>query len=164
LEVLADIERRWKATMPANYHGFATIAGFRSRVALARGDLETAIAESDKAFALVRASPTGARSMPGTLMSRAEIRLRMGRYDDAHRDASQAITLYQEVSGPDAPSARVGKATLVLGEILSAQGKMEEARVAFATAQKHLRPTVGEDHPHTRDATRRLNEPQRAVH
>ena len=52
----------------------------------------------------------------------------------------------------------MGLARLVLARALSAQGKSNEARVAFAAALEHLRPTLGEDHPYTRDADRRLKE------
>jgi hypothetical protein len=41
---------------------------------------------------------------------------------------------------------------MALGRALRAQGKPEEARVAFASAIEHLQPSLGPDHPDTKKA------------
>jgi hypothetical protein len=50
----------------------------------------------------------------------------------------------------DQASSRLGRAYLLLGQALAAQGHAAEAAAAFNTAAAHLTPTVGADHPHTR--------------
>jgi tetratricopeptide (TPR) repeat protein len=46
-------------------------------------------------------------------------------------------------------SSRLGRAYLLLGQAIAAQGHASEAKAAFDTAVAHLTPTVGADHPHT---------------
>jgi hypothetical protein len=52
----------------------------------------------------------------------------------------------------------VGRAHLALGRALQAQGKLDDAGPAFAAALEHLRLSLGEDHPETREARRRMVE------
>ena len=86
------------------------------------------------------------------LLRRAEIHLRARRYEDARADASRALTLNLEATGPGAPSSLSGRAHLTIARAWQAEGKLVEARAAYASALEHLRAALGEDHPETREA------------
>ncbi|HET8622166.1 MAG TPA: hypothetical protein VFM14_01255, partial [Gemmatimonadales bacterium] len=73
---------------------------------------------------------------------------------DAQRDARAALDAARALVAGDAPSSVVGSASLSLGHALRGQGAVDQARAAFATAAEQLRPTLGADHPRTREAER----------
>jgi hypothetical protein len=60
--------------------------------------------------------------------------------------------MMQEGAEPGAFSSELGRAHLALGRALHAQGKLTEAQAAFSSALEHLVPSLGSDHPHTRQA------------
>ena len=76
----------------------------------------------------------------------------MGRLDAAQADAQKTLVLFQKSAGPGSVSSDIGLAYLTLGQVHAAQGKPEEARAAFGAALEHLEPTLGADHPKTREA------------
>jgi hypothetical protein len=49
-------------------------------------------------------------------------------------------------------SSNAGRAYLVLGRALQAQGKLDQAHAAFRSAAEHLQSTLGPDHLETRSA------------
>ena len=53
------------------------------------------------------------------------------------------------------PVALITGGSAGLGRALAAQGRHDEARMAFASAVAHLEPTLGREHPETVDARRR---------
>ncbi len=151
-EVLAELEPRWKRMMPAGHIAFSALASYGSMLAMARGDGRQAVAQADRALALTERNPQGLDYLPNYLMRRADVYLKVGRFDDARADAERALAMEQKATVPEAFSSRIGRAYLMSGRALHAQGKLEEARVALASALKNLQPSLGADHPKTREA------------
>jgi tetratricopeptide (TPR) repeat protein len=89
---------------------------------------------------------------PVVLLRRADIERAMGRLPEAERDVEQSLELLKRRSEPDVPNSTIGAAYLTLGEILQAQGRAEEAERALTSALQQLEPSLGANHPSTRQA------------
>jgi len=153
-EMLAELEPRIKRMFAPGHMFFATFASHQSLLLQARGDLHGALPAADRAVALAEATPQGLDYLPSYLLRRSDIELQIRRLEDARSDAGRALRMEQEAGEPGAFSCALGRAYLALGRALHAQGTVDEARVAFASALEHLQPTLGADHPETRDARR----------
>jgi tetratricopeptide (TPR) repeat protein len=86
------------------------------------------------------------------LPRRAAVYLALRRYGEAHDDAVRAISLSRESAGKEVLSSWNGRAYLAMARALEAQGKLAEARAAYASAVENLRPSLGQEHPETREA------------
>jgi hypothetical protein len=62
------------------------------------------------------------------------------------------VDLLRKGAPPDSRSSSLGGACLALGRALDAQGRHEEAKVAFQSALENLEITLGPDHPESRAA------------
>jgi tetratricopeptide (TPR) repeat protein len=151
-ETLAEFEAKTKQLLPPEHVAFATIASQKGMLALARGDAQTALAEANRSIAIAEGKK-GAR-LPFLLLRRASIHLSGGRHDAAKIDAGRALALNQETLGPAVHSSWNGLAHLTIARALTAEGKSDEARKAYASALEHLRPSLGEEHPDTLEAAR----------
>jgi serine/threonine-protein kinase len=151
-EMLDLLAPRLRRTLPPDHIFFASLASQRSLLLEARGEYEAAKTAADRALALAEKNPQGLDSLPTFLLRRAPIALRLGRAQEAHADAVRALRMLQEAVEPGTLSSAIGRAYLTLGRALHAQGKIDEARAASATAEEHLQPSVGTDHPDTRQA------------
>ena len=140
--------------LPAGNIAFAIARMERALLARARGDLTAALTAADQAVGMAEASKQRVDYLQRLLLRRSGIELEMGRVDGARSDAVRALTMAQEAAGPGTFSSAVGRAHLALARSLLAQGKSGEARAAFASAHEQLEPTLGADHPETRDAHR----------
>jgi tetratricopeptide (TPR) repeat protein len=139
---------------------FAQLAMEQGQQARARGDLRAAAAFHDRAVAIAEASTQSLQYVPSNLVRRAELRLALRQADAARADLERAIEMEHRRLGDDRvaaatvradqASSRLGRAYLLLGQALAAQGHAPEAAAAFDTAAAHLTATVGADHPHTR--------------
>jgi len=154
--MLAEVEPRLKRTLPEGHFAFAVLGFEKARNAAARGDTASALRFVNQAVAIdeaaVKAGREGSYYLPTLLVGRAEIELQAGLADSAVVDASGAISLVRKTLQPGTFSCVQGRAFLALGRALHAQSKPEEARVAFRSAVENLQPTVGTDHPDTRNA------------
>ncbi|HAV62765.1 MAG TPA: serine/threonine protein kinase [Verrucomicrobiales bacterium] len=151
-QTLAELELRWNRQLPPGHIAFAAMASHQAQLALARGDLPAALAAADRAVSLATTNQVSHEALPAMLIPRANIRLRAGDFGGALADADGAIAMEQEAAGPGAWSRWVGRAQLIRGRLYIAQDQTEPARLAFAAALAHLRPTVGAEHPETREA------------
>ena len=89
-EMLAQFEAKTKELLPADHVAVAVVAAHKAMLALARGEEETALAEANRAVAMVETKYPSRR--PFMLLRRAEVHLRAGRYDSARADAERALT------------------------------------------------------------------------
>ena len=112
------------------------IALSQGRLAAARTDLDSAIANSSDMFILIPA-----------LLPRVELNLLEGRSAAAEADARRLLTLTQATQGGIRYSNRTGLAWLALGRALSNEGNVRESAEAFRAAVEHLSNTVDADHP-----------------
>lgn len=151
---LAELEARVTQNLPAGHIAFAALAAEQALLAAARGDIQTAIAASDRSLAITEASGQRSAYLSRFLLDRANIELQMHRPDEARTHAAQVLALRQAAAGPGAISSDIGNANLTLGRALLGQGKLAEARAALSSAIEHLTPTVGADHPDTRLAAK----------
>ena len=161
--MLAEVEPRLNRTLPPGHFAFAVLEFEKARNAAARGDLDTALKFVNRAVeideAAIKAGKEGNYYLPSLLSGRSDIELRAGLVDAAAADASRAVNLVQQKLQPGAFSCIQGRAFLALGRALRAQSKSDEARVAFRSAVENLLPTIGPDHPDTRNA-RQMSESQ----
>jgi tetratricopeptide (TPR) repeat protein len=128
-------------------------------LAAARGDLPSALRLANEALSTVEAwfktHGSDDRYLAILLTRRADVELRSGRVDDAVADAERAARLSRNDLPPGAFLSTAGRADLMLGRALQAQGRREEARAALRAAVEHLESSLGADHPDTeRPATR----------
>jgi serine/threonine-protein kinase len=153
-KALAELAPRWKRMMPPGHIGFAGLSLYEAMLASARGDHRTAVAKADRGIALAEVNSQGLDYLPIFLIRRADINLKAGRFEEARADADRAIAMEQKAVAPGSSSSTIGRAYLMLGHALRAHGKLEAARVAGASALENLEPSLGADHPKTRDARR----------
>jgi serine/threonine protein kinase/tetratricopeptide (TPR) repeat protein len=156
-EALAEFESRWKKLFPPGEIGFAAIASQYALLSLARGDPRSALTKADECIALCEATPEGRDRLMIYLTRRAEIRMQLKQFEEARADSARALTLAQKVAGPDVLTCTIGRAYLALGRALAAQGKVEEARTAYASALKHLASSLGKEHAETLEAAKGVN-------
>jgi tetratricopeptide (TPR) repeat protein len=140
--------------MPPGHIGFAGLSLYEAMLASGRGDHRTAVAKADRGIALAEVNSQGLDYLPIFLIRRADINLKAGRFEEARADADRAIAMEQKAVAPGSFSSTIGRAYLMLGHALRAHGKLEAARVAGASALENLEPSLGADHPKTRDARR----------
>jgi eukaryotic-like serine/threonine-protein kinase len=153
--MLAEVEPFLVRDLPPNHYAFAGLANVKAEVQRRNGDLQGALTLADQAVAVTEAAikggGEGAFYLPSVLIYRSSVALEAGHYDRAQSDAERAVDKLQQAS-PDAPSSRTGKAYLLLGRALQAQNKTTQAQRAFGDALKHLKATLGPEHPETRSA------------
>jgi len=153
-EVIAKLESNWQRTLPPGHSAFASLASQKSLLTFARGDARGALEEADRAIALAEAIPEGRDRLMIFLLRRTKMRMQLEQFEEARADAARAVALSEEVIGPELRSCWSGRVHLALGRALKAQGKLDEARAAYASALKHLESSLGKDNPETVEAAR----------
>jgi tetratricopeptide (TPR) repeat protein len=124
--MLAEVEPALRRNLPPGHYAFASLISEHALIALARGDLATALQLSQQALTIVEVSAHAAA------------------------DGARAVTLLQAAAQPGTFSLDLGRTCLTLARALEAQHKRDEARLAYRSAFDHLNGAVGSDHPHTR--------------
>lgn len=154
--LLSGLEPRLRSKLPLEHYAFASLASNRSQLALATGDLPTAIQLADKAVKLdedsIRNIGQSAALLPILLVRRSNLELAARREDLASGDATRALGLLQAEMQSGIHSSNVGRAYLAQARALKAQGRLKEAQTASSSAYEHLLDTLGPDHPETRSA------------
>jgi serine/threonine-protein kinase len=157
--MLAEVEPRFTRMVPAGHVAFGLVHLERALIAQARGDSAAAVPEMDLALALVEGSSQRAFYQSLLRRRRSELAMGTGRADGAAEDARTALGMEQAALSPGTFSSNLGHCYLALGRALQAQGKLEEARAAFASAATNLEPTLGASHPATRSARQLASSP-----
>lgn len=154
--LLAEVEPQLRHKLPPGHFAFASLASDKELLALAQGNLSTALQLANQAVAIdessIKAGGQGAAYLPSLLVRRSVVELETGSRDEAAADATKAIELLKAKMQPGALSSSLGRAYLALGRALQAKGKTEEAHSAFLAAAENLEDTVGGDHRDTRQA------------
>ena len=150
--LLTEVEQRVRKMLPPGHAAFGSLRFERALIAQARGDLRAAKAGADEAVAVAEASTERAFYLPRLLLRRAEMEAQMQLWAEARADAATALALWQQTVERGTFSSSIGRCHLVLGKALRAEGRLVEARADFSSALQNLEPTMGADHPHTRDA------------
>jgi serine/threonine-protein kinase len=154
--LLSDLEPRLRRKFPPAHYAFASLVSDRSQLALATGDLPTAMQLADKAVKLdeesIRNIGECAALLPILLVRRSNLELEARREDLASGDATRALGLLQAELQSGVHSSNVGRALLAQARALKAQGRLKESQTASRTAYEHLLDTLGPDHPETRSA------------
>ncbi|HKS38007.1 MAG TPA: serine/threonine-protein kinase [Verrucomicrobiae bacterium] len=149
-QMLGEFEAKTRQLLPPGHIAFAIVASQKAQLALARGDAHAAVDEANRALAMAEAKPETRLSF--LFLRRAAAHMGALRYDAARADAARSLALNQEATGSEMLSSWSGLAYLTMGRALNAQGKPKEARLAYASALEHLGPTLGPDHPESREA------------
>jgi tetratricopeptide (TPR) repeat protein len=157
--MVSEAAARLERSLPAGHSAFAGVLRQRALNAQAAGDLAAALSFANQAIAIVEASVKvhGVHKLPTFLICRSAIALQLGRVDDAQADAARAISVLRDGGQSETPSVNVGRAYLMLGRALQAQGKHADARAAFRSAAENLRNALGSDHADTRSAEEQAN-------
>jgi len=154
--MLAEVKPRLQKALPAGHIAFAVLAYEESNLACAHRDFPAALQSINQALAItdgsIAASRGGEDFRPLLLITRAEIKHKLGRVDDAARDADMGVNELQRLVEAGSYSSDLGHAYYTFGLTLLAQGKSPQARVAFRSAVENLQNTLGADHPETRSA------------
>jgi eukaryotic-like serine/threonine-protein kinase len=155
-KMLSEVEPRLRRSLPSGHIAFASLAFERSLNAQAAGNLRTALDLSNQAVAIAEASvksgKEGGERLPAALVRRSDVKLQLGRADEAAIDANRALSMLQSEVRSGTVSSTIGRVYLTLGRALQAQGKRGEARSALQSAAQHLQNALGPDHPDTRAA------------
>ncbi len=149
---LEELEPVMRRILPAGNVAFAMAQMERAMLDQARGNLSASLAAAHRAIALAEASKQRADYLQRLLLRRSGIELEAGRLEEAWSDAARALRWAQEAAEPGAFSSAIGRAHLALARTFLAQGAVREARAAFVSAHEQLEPTLGPDHPDTREA------------
>ncbi len=154
--LLSELEPRLRSKLPSEHYAFASLASDRSQLALATGDLPTAMQLANKAVKLdeesIRNIGQCAALLPTLLVRRSNLELAAKREDLASGDATRALGLLHAELQSGIHSSNVGRAFLAQARVLKAQGRLNEAQTASRTAYDHLLDTLGPDHLETRSA------------
>jgi serine/threonine-protein kinase len=146
--VLDEFERQAPALVPAGHNAFAVLEELRGRIAAATGEVEQARVRFDRALALLDPLRPDLRPYRWrTVSERATLALREGRTREAVADAERAMALAREIAAGTTPAYTLGRAHLLLGQALDADGRTDEARTALTQAVHHLEGSVGTAHP-----------------
>jgi serine/threonine-protein kinase len=154
--LLAEVEPRLQASLPAAHYAFASLSDRRARVSLEEHNLDAATRQSDRSIAMIEAAiksgGEGAFLFPVLLTDRSDINRAANRLDAAAQDAGHAIQLLQATVEPGSYSRKMGLARLALARALDAQHKSAEARTQAQQAADQLEKSLGADHPDSRAA------------
>jgi hypothetical protein len=155
---LDELEALIRSGLPAGHYGFGSLASARSLLAQSQGEVEPALALANEAVRLVEAAvkggAQGAHLLPVLLIRRSAIELDNHRPEPAASDARRALALLEVPGASGEFSVNTGRAHLVLGRALAAQGQMDQAQTAARSAAEHLERALVPDHPEARDARR----------
>jgi eukaryotic-like serine/threonine-protein kinase len=150
--MLSEVEPRLLKSLPPGHYAFASLTSEWSLNALERGDLQTALQLANHAVAMFEAAMkagAGSTGLPVLLLRRSRIELKSSQIGPAVDDAARALSLWKAASQPGTLSSTLGRAYLVLGQALLAQGKRDEAHSALQSAVEHLQSSLGPDHSDT---------------
>ena len=149
---ISELEPRLHRMLPRGHAAFASLASEQALLAQARRDFPAAGAAADEAVAIAEASGQRVDYLPRMLLRRSSLELEMRLVQEARADAARALGIWQDSAEQGTFSCWQGRAYLALGSALQAQGQLGQARAAFASALEHLQPSLGADHPQTREA------------
>jgi non-specific serine/threonine protein kinase/serine/threonine-protein kinase len=141
---------------PPDHSVFASEASLRSLTAQAGGEWRQALQFADQAvnlteeFVKTRRGPK--EFLPLVLYRRSTIRLKLEDAVGAAADAQRSYDLFRVDLAANSYSSNVGRASLALAHAKQAQG--QDAREFFRIAVEHFRPSLGDAHPLTLEASR----------
>src|SRR5215468_10796585 len=149
--ILADVEIRLKAALPAGHFALGVLESEKAFNALLRNDIPASVQFADSGVSIVesaiRAGGEGSYYLPRLLTRRSIVKLAAGRAQEAESDAARAIALLKPELDASQSSSHLGYAFLAYGKALQVGGKSSEALAAFQSAAANLKETVGKDHP-----------------
>ena len=153
-EMLRQLEPVLRQKFPEDNMWFGLLAAVQGSVASASGNLPEAQVLANKAVTVVESATQAGKApidlLADVLLRRANVQLAASRPIQAEADSARALSILQDLVPRGAFSNYIGTAYLKLGNALDAEGKRQEAHLAFVSAAEHLEKTLGPDHPDTR--------------
>ena len=160
--MLDEVEGHFQAMFPATHPALIATAIDRIRVFEMRGALDRALAQADRALTLATGDTRRAGYQRTVRRRRAEILVKLQRYDEAKADAERGLALVGASYPPNALAGAIGMLHVTLAEADRGLGDLDGARAEIDTALRHLDATMGAQHPFARRARAlqaRLNGP-----
>jgi eukaryotic-like serine/threonine-protein kinase len=155
-DVLRNLAAQWGRSMPPGSIPFSSLAREQAAVAEGRGDLKAALELIELAARIAAASPARNDYLPRILLRKSAIELALSDPVAAQRDARAALATFRSAVDPETPSSNVGKAYLLLGKALRADGDQDAAKSAFKSAREQLAAALGRGHALTLEADETL--------
>jgi len=153
---LDEAEAGMRKLLPPGHFAFGVLTAERALVARDQGDLAAAQTQIDAAIKVdeeaAHSGKAGAEYVPPLLIYRAGIELAAQRLAPADADLQRALALLTAKAQPGDYSMYVGRAELMLAQLLRAEGKADDARREARLAAQQLAQAEGPDHPETRAA------------
>jgi len=154
--ILDEAETGMRKLLPPGHYAFGVLTAERALIARDQGDLATARTRIDAAVQLeeqaARNGRAGAEYVPVMLIYRARIELAAQELAAAEADLHRSLGLLAAKAQPGDYSMYVGRAELTLARVLSAQGRVADARREAQLAAQQLTRSEGAEHPETRTA------------
>ena len=135
------------AMLPAGNPGLAAINILRARLALARGVVQEAAEQTQRALALYGDTAATAPLRAQALALLAQVQLLQGDAPASLVSAQTAVQLARTAFGDFPTSTPLGRALLVLGQAQFATGEADAARRSGQEAQAQLDTAAGPDAP-----------------
>jgi serine/threonine-protein kinase len=148
-----------KGSLPPGHRVIADFTREEGLLAAAEGDDARAGERLTTALAIYETLHENHLAHVETLLETARWELRRGHDGDAERLAREALARAEGLRGGIPHSAWVGLSELLLGEIQQTRGESAAARRLLRDAVFQLEPTLGDDHPASREARSRLAGP-----
>lgn len=142
--------------LPPGHTTLGTQETEEAQLALARSQTDVAQAHLRNALRIFGAASQHNPNELRALAMQAEIDLGLGRTADADLHAGQAVAKARAALGGFSSSVWLGRALLVQGEVLQAQGSAQAARTTLGQALEMLQASVGDTAPWTRQAQAEL--------
>ena len=145
-EVLLAETKAVTDTLPKGSPATLNADVLAGRLAFARGRLTEAWDTFTRLQTVYDAQPPNA-SAAGIRVYRSEVALQMGRADAAAALADEAVARARALQGGMPYSRGVGLGLFALAKARHAQGRVDQARQASASALEHLQNAIGTEHP-----------------
>jgi len=152
--LLDQLELALKGGAVPNPRAFAYLQIARAEVALDRGDRRAAAEGIDRGVEMARHISTSGQAWPTLLLRRADVKLALGRAEEARQDAEEALRLWRSQTEQGTLSCRIGRAALAESRALQALGRPDDARTLAAEAFRNMKDTLGDSHAETLAARR----------
>jgi tetratricopeptide (TPR) repeat protein len=151
---LAEIERTYADAIPPDSVPAIAIRLIKGKLAAARGNVDGALAELDRAVAFFDERQMSVAPLIRALSARSEVCLVRGDLSAARADAERALKIARTLQSTKPHSSLTGLSLLQLAHVEAAAGSADVANALALDAYQHLAESLDPEHPDTLRAQR----------